>query len=312
MRKSTNWTAAPTFAEVATRYVDEKLPSRRTTGTAYCGRIDNILLPRWGASRIDGIRPLELDSWFADLDMAPTTKAGIKSVMRQIFEYAMLAEVLPLARNPLDLIRIKGSSRRQKRPQILTPPECRRLIENIIVEPFRTMVIVALCLGLRRSELTGLKWLDFDWDNSVVQISRGVVENWVGEVKTEASEKPLPLDPALVSLLQAWRNTTPFKEEDNWVWASPLKGGSLPYYPNSIQQEYLRPAGIRAGLGDHLGWHVLRHTYRSLLDMAGSTVGVQKDLMRHSNVSMTMNTYGGALPDEQRVAQSAVTRMIIN
>lgn len=66
----------------------------------------------------------------------------------------------------------------------------------------RNMVIVAVCLGLRRSELFGLKWSDLDWINGRVLVQRGVVANRTDTVKTKYSKKQLPLDRALVAILQ--------------------------------------------------------------------------------------------------------------
>jgi len=57
-----------------------------------------------------------------------------------------------------------------------------------------------------------------------------------------------------------------------------------------------------------LGWHTFRHTYRSWLDDTGAPVGVQQKLMRHAQVSTTMNVYGNALMDAKREANSRVVR----
>jgi integrase len=46
-----------------------------------------------------------------------------------------------------------------------------------------------------------------------------------------------------------------------------------------------------SGLG-MIGWHTLRHTYRSWMDNNGTPLGIQKDLMRHTDIKMTMNGYG--------------------
>ena len=69
----------------------------------------------------------------------------------------------------------------------------------------------------------------------------------------------------LIEVLQNWRSLSDFKADDDWVWASSWVAGSMPLYTNAIQRDYLIPAGERAGLGK-IGWHTLRHTYRSWLD----------------------------------------------
>jgi len=73
-------------------------------------------------------------------------------------------------------------------------------------EPFRTMAIVASCLGVRASEIAGMQWDDFNWTESFVFIQRGIVAGTEDDVKTLASKATLPLDPALVEILQQYRD----------------------------------------------------------------------------------------------------------
>jgi integrase len=63
--------------------------------------------------------------------------------------------------------------------------------------------------------------------------------------------------------------------------------GKKPLSSNSAQRDYLRPASIEAGL-QPIGWHALRHSYRTWLDEMGTSIMVQKELMRHSTIAMTM------------------------
>jgi site-specific recombinase XerD len=59
-----------------------------------------------------------------------------------------------------------------------------------------------------------------------------------------------------------------------------------------------------------LGWHSFRHTYRSLLDAVGVPIGVQQKLMRHAQVSTTMDTYGDAFMDSKREANTAAIKSL--
>ncbi len=58
---------------------------------------------------------------------------------------------------------------------------------------------------------------------------------------------------------------------------------------------------------DNVGWHTFRHTYRSWLDDAGASIGVQQKLMRHSDISTTAK-YGDALMESKRKHNSIVAR----
>jgi integrase len=63
-----------------------------------------------------------------------------------------------------------------------------------------------------------------------------------------------------------------------------------------------------AGKYDGIGWDTFRHTYRSWLDDTGAPVGVQQKLMRHAQISTTMNVYGNALMEAKREANTKVVR----
>ena len=298
------------FGDAAQKYMAERMPKRFTTGGGYRNNLTKHVLPKWGSLDLGAVKPLAVDRWFLTLPLAQKTKSHIKSVMRQVFEYAMLCEMFETQRNPMDLVRITGGTLREEDPIVLTPEQFRRLLCNIITEPHRTMVIVAICLGLRRSELAGLKWSDFDWLNQEVLVQRSVIANRVDAVKTKRSKARLPLDPALIEVLQKWRSLSDFKADDDWVWASPWVAGAMPLYTNAIQRDYLIPAGQRAGFGK-IGWHTLRHTYRSWLDQTKAPMTVQKDLMRHADIKTTMNVYGKAMAEPMREANSEVVRLVI-
>src|ERR1017187_3401414 len=141
---SIKWTPDPDIKAVVDRYIAEGIPDRHTTKSSYMSKLNLYIVPRWGADKLADIRPMLLNQWFRELPVAATTKTGIKTVFSQVWQFAMLNELVAAQQNPLALIRIKGSTKRQKRPQRLTPDDCRRLIDQIIAEPFRLMVIVAL------------------------------------------------------------------------------------------------------------------------------------------------------------------------
>jgi integrase len=60
-----------------------------------------------------------------------------------------------------------------------------------------------------------------------------------------------------------------------------------------------------------LEWHAFRHSYRGLLAETGANVGMQKGVMRHANVSTTMNTYGRAAIKAKQEANAKVVQMIL-
>jgi len=55
----------------------------------------------------------------------------------------------------------------------------------------------------------------------------------------------------------------------------------------------------------------MRHSYRAWLDETCVPVGAQQKLMRHANISTTMNVYGGAFMEAKRKANTSVVRRVL-
>jgi integrase len=145
---------------------------------------------------------------------------------------------------------------------------------------------MAASLGLRASEIMGLQWGDFDWENHTVLIRRGVVNGRIGDTKTEASRKALPVDSSLVdSLLELRKCQTLRKMSGDWVFGNRFE---RPRSQQDILRRHIRPAALCAGLGK-IGWHTFRHSYSTLLRGIGADIKVQQELLRHSTVQSTMN-----------------------
>jgi integrase len=276
-----------------------------STARSYLNIIEKHLRPKFGVMTMSTITAAVVHEWFRELTHSPLTKAHIKAVFFCLFEKAMLWEVITVQRNPMELVEIKGSTKRRKKPLVLSPEEC-LLVLNALSQPHRTMVLVAVCMGLRVSEILALKWEDFDFEKLCVRVSRAVVRGIVDSVKTAYSEDDLPLDPEFAAALLEWKKQCP-SSADGWVFPSPITG--RPYEPGNAQQKVIRKVGDKLGI-HNLGWHSFRHSYRSLLDAVGASVGVQQKLMRHAQVSTTMNIYGDAFMESKREANSKAVKML--
>jgi integrase len=175
-------------------------------------------------------------------------------------------------------------------------------------------MVVAQSTGLRVSEILALKSQDIDFEQMPMRVTRKVINGRISRVKTEYSEDDLPLDRDFATQLLDWKRQCPGSVED-WVFPNPLT--RQPYYASEIQKDYLKLAGRRVGLHGKgvpvaIGWHCFRHTYRSLLDATGAPIGVQQKLMRHAQVSTTMDVYGNALMESKREANSKVVRLLLS
>jgi integrase len=111
---------------------------------------------------------------------------------------------------------------------VLSANEVQRLIAVLGIRE-RTLVLVAFGTGLRMSELFGLKWHDISFQKNEISVTRSIVFQVVGPCKTEASQKPIPLDSRLADALKLWRNNTKYSKPEDWVFASQASRGQRPY-----------------------------------------------------------------------------------
>jgi integrase len=295
----------PALGAVIARYEQEEMPERYSTSIAYKSYITNHIRPRWSDVPLNSVKAMAIEDWLKALRLAPKSKRHIRSLMHILFQCAQRWELTD--RNPVRLVRVRGGTKRLKTPNILTPEQfC--LILSRLAEPYRTQLWIAGCLGLRASEIMPLRWPDFDFEGLTLLVQRSMVHGRAADVKTEYSKDRVPLDPALVEILLEHKQRC-YRTPDGWLFVNPRTG--RPYHQDTIQQKHIRPAGIAAELGDGIGWHTFRHSYRSWLDDTGAPLTVQKELMRHASIQTTMNIYGKAMSDSKRQAHSKVVQMVL-
>jgi integrase len=300
---------AHTLRDLAQRYQSERMPSRSETARVYGSWLRNHILPHWGDRAITEVQPRPVELWLRHLELSPKSKSHVRNLLRTLIEFAMWSGVLDIQRNPIDLVVVRGATKRIRKPRCLTVEDFQKL-QQFLKPPFDTMALSAVCLGLRVSELLALKWSDVDWLGAKLKVERGIVKQIVDDVKTDSSRKSLSIDKELLEVLKAWKRTTQFSAEEDWIFASPLKLGRLPYSYTGFWRELEKAAG-EAGIG-HIGTHAFRHTYRSWLDAVGTPIAVQQKLMRHSDIRTTMNIYGDVVTDEMGQAHSKVVGLALS
>jgi integrase len=278
-------TAVPTMKVMIGYYRVEKMPKRASTRRGYDTWLENHILPRWGDSPITDTQARPVELWLQSLNLAPKSKLHIRGILSVLWDYAMWRGDLPTQRNPMELVSVADASKRMHKPRSLTVEEFQALLGTLGNDPcWRTILLLTVSFGLRISELLGLRWSDVDWLGKTVRIERGVVKQIVDDVKTNCSARTMMCADELLEVMKQWRQTTEFSAGDDWMFASPVQLGRLPYGYTHVWRT-LRKAAEQAGIG-HVSSHVLQHTHRSWLDSAGTPVGVQQKLnasCRHSH-----------------------------
>jgi integrase len=296
--------APTTIRSLADRYIEQELPELRySTQRSYLSALNQWIGPHWGDCLLGELKPVAVEQWLRSLQLAPKSKVHIRSLLHLLYQCARRWELTDA--NPIDLVRQSGG--RRGIPRVLTAQQIRLLLEQLS-QPYRTMVLIAACLGLRVSEIMGLQWGDFDWENFSVMVRRSVVHGRVGDTKTEASLRPLPVDHRLRALLQELRSRSFYSKQEDFVFAN---NTGRPRWQESILYRQLKPAAVRAGIGK-IGWHTFRHSYSTMLRSLGTDIKVQQELLRHSTIQSTMNVYTQANSMQKHAANSKVVEMILS
>lgn len=290
--------------------LDRSQPSNRKTDQTkqvYNSILRTHIEPRWQQYRPREITSVAVEKWLAAVDLADGSKAKLKYIMSDVFQHGIRYGWLRNEENPM--LAVRQSAKRVRIPEPLEVDEFLKLLAKLPLK-IRTMGIVCATTGLRISEVLGLKWSDIEFEKLLFHVTRSVVDGVIGKCKTETSRKPLPLDAITVECLQEWRKASVYPKPEDWVFASEWQDGQMPPWADTLLDRYLHPAAKAAGITKRIGWHTFRHTYSTLLQANENDVKVVQELMRHANVTTTMNVYTQAITSKKRQAQSRVVDVL--
>lgn len=206
--------------------------------------------------------------------------------------YTHSIKIGQLSDNPCDRLTLPNGEPREIR--ILYLDEIPKFLEAISECDLneRTAYMLALFLGLRRSEILGLKESDVDIVNGFIYVHetrhRVDGEDITQDTKTKRSTRILALPDILLvniaRLLEMHRQFR-YRHSDYLIQneaGDPLGGQALSSRLDRLEKEKGLP---------HVTLHGLRHTYASLLHSQGVDMANISAELGHSNLATTMNVY---------------------
>jgi integrase len=124
------------------------------------------------------------------------------------------AGLLSISVKPMSLVQNKGTTKKVHKARSLTAEQFQAFMVEL-KEPFGTLFLVCVCLGLRISEALALRWSDMDWLGSLVIVQRGIVNEIVDDVKTLSSEAGCEIAPELLERLRVWKQVSQFRGHED-------------------------------------------------------------------------------------------------
>jgi integrase len=281
---------------------------RASTWTAYEGNVRLHLGPRIGRKKLTRLGPrdvrLMIDAMRTDTIGARTIQY-VHATLRAALEHAYREELVP--RNVAKLVRVERPKVTPKEP--LSVEEARKLLDATTDDPRHALWVLLVMLGLRRSEVCGLRWEHVDFAARTLRVCQTVqrVEGrlQVLGTKTRRSNRTVPLPArALYALAEHHRRLQEQHGEPGQPWPPDYyvfghrHGTALePRTVTKLWNELCAEHGLRV-----VPLHGLRHTCVSLLLALGVHPRIVMEIVGHSAMEMTMNVYGHVNLSSQREA----------
>ncbi len=281
---------------------------RASTFRSYSDITRLHLLPELGRLRLSKLQPQHVERLLRrKLEDGLSTRRVqyIHAVLRRALSRAVRWGLV--ARNVAGLIDVPRVVRPEVQP--LTPLEIQGFLDQVRGDRLEALYVMALSMGLRQGELLGLRWDDYDSEAGSLAVRRSLqrVNGVVGfvEPKSLRSRRVIGVPQSVRQVLSTHRKRQsrerlkagPEWEEHGLVFSTvtgrPLDGTNMTHR----FQRMLSEAGI-----SRRRFHDLRHSCATVLLAQGLPARVVMEILGHSQISVTMNTYSHVLPEMQRGA----------
>ena len=273
-------------------------PSTIQNYTHHIERIKSYL----GQKQISHMTRVDVQTMYNDLQksLSNSSVRAVHMMLHEALDAAVRRHLI--VANPTEGIKLP---KKEYAPiRILNNEQLDRFMAAIREEPdWHDLFYVEITTGLRRGELCGLRWEDFDEDSGRLRIRRSVSYEkktlQIGEPKTDAGKRMILLPSSTAAILRNRKRTS----DSDWIFPC-FDNPFLPVKPQSAYNA-LKRILKRAGLPD-LKFHALRHTFGTQAISAGVDAKTLSTILGHTDASFTLDCYTHVTTDMQREAAKLI------
>ncbi len=296
-------------------------PNREhNTYMKYESKVRLYLVPHLGKKPLVRLTPAQLRSFMAELkrtEVPPTARFEVLRVLRNALNRAVREELL--TRNVAELVDMPKVTKKEAKPW--NAREAITFLRSARAHRLYAACVLVLVLGLRRSEVLGLRWQDIDFDQRqftpLKQVQRvkgvGLV---LKDLKTESSHAVLPLPEFCARALEERRELQDLERRivgEGWsqepgqdlIFSSERGGLIDPVGFSRSFNALVKRAGVR-----RITVRLARHTCGTLLAFLKVHPKVAQAILRHSQISMTMDVYTHVVGDGEREAVTMLAELL--
>ena len=291
-----------TFSDFSAEWLEKHAKLKKpSTYSDYQGVISKHLIPYFRNTAIQDITTTHVQGYvtYKLKDTHPRTINKTLMVLGLMFRHAQQWGYV--YENPV------GNVERPREPHgemaYLTPAEVRRLLSELQGAD-HAVVATAVLTGMRRGELTGLKWPDVDLEAGIIHVRRSYnYKTGFSSPKTKRGSRAVLIPTSLVEILTKLNNNV---NTDGLVFSK--DGEPLPEnFPRSVLQPALKRAGLR-----RIRFHDLRHTYAAMMISNGENIKFVAQQLGHTSTRTTWDIYAHLLPEASDGFGERLDDMVFN
>jgi integrase len=261
------------------------------------------LKKHFGRAQLSALTPVMIQSAYAKLSSQGLSQRSVLQIHASL--HRALGQAVKwglIVRNPADAVD------RPRPPRVemstLTLDELLRLFEAARGTRMYAMFVLLGTSGMRLGEALGLKWEDIDLAGRRLVVRRALQRQTGNglmfvEPKTSRSRRTIHLTAIAVEALIEHKDHTELLKQaarDRWresglVFTSTVGDGMEAGVVNDNLRRLLAKAGL-----PHIRVHDLRHTVATILLQGGAHPKLVQDLLGHSTVTLTLDTYSHVTP----------------
>lgn len=289
---------------------------RPSTHASYADNVRLHIDPTLGRVRLQNLTPQHIQAMLnakLEAGLSPRTVQYVHAILRRA-----LGQALKWGLVPVNVARLVDPPRvRQHEIQPLSPDQAKQLIQALSGHRFEALYTITLATGLRRGEVLGLRWGDVDLDAGTVTV-RAALQRIDGilqlvEPKTERSRRTVDLAGFAEAALRAHRvrqleerlSAGSGWRETDLVFCTTI-GTALD--GRNVSRHFERI--LAAADLPRIRFHDLRHTCASLMLAQGEHARTIMEVLGHSQISLTMNTYAHVMPAVKKDAAKRLDALL--
>ncbi len=287
-----------TFRELASKWLElKKNEVRPKSYASYEPQVRRITAV-FGGHKVKALKQEMVERFASQLltEIGPDLTGRILTLFKAILTKGIQWGYL--YRNPVEHVSKPKAPKREM--DYLNPEELTKLLDAT-EERHRCLLTFATLTGCRQSEILGLRWGDVDFSAGKVYIRQVLQENCFYEPKTDKSKRVVVVPPVLIEALEVHQTRQAVELSENHhdlvfpnLVGKPMSGINL---TRRVLYPALRRAGIRK-----VGFHILRHSYVSLLVNQGENIKFIQKQVGHSSAKVTWDVYSHLFPEGEKEA----------